>query len=90
MNYGVSVKMDNGNGTTNIYYGVIKEIIQMSFNCPGRNVQEIYLFKCDWFKNESIFTDKFGLISLYPSEKLITKEPFILAGLASQIGRAHV
>ena len=85
MNYGVCVKMDNEDGSTNYYYGLIKEIIRMSFNCPGREQQHIYLFKCSWFDNEHVVVDKFGLVNLRPDKVLRTNEPFILADLATQV-----
>jgi len=39
------------------YYGVIKDIIELSFN-DGR--RKIVLFKCDWVDNNRNKTDKYG------------------------------
>lgn len=85
MNYGVCVKMDNDDGTTIYYYGLIQEIVRMSFHCPGRDQQHIYLFRVKWFDNEYVVTDKFGLVNLRHDKVLKTNEPYILADVATQV-----
>jgi hypothetical protein len=43
-----------------IYYGIIKEIIELNYCNKG----SIVLFKCDWVDNRWVKTDQFGITSV--------------------------
>jgi hypothetical protein len=63
------------------YYGVIKDIIELSFN-DGR--RKIVLFECDWADNNRNKTDKHGFTLVdftRPNKKTC---PFILPSLVLQ------
>src|SRR3954468_21337151 len=63
------------------YYGVIKDIIELSFD-DGR--RKIVLFECDWADNNKIKTDKYGFTLVdftRPNKKAC---PFILPSLVLQ------
>lgn len=85
MNSGISLKTEDDEGTEKVYYGMLNEIIEMRFHISGHDAQKIHLFKCDWYDNRGVQTDKYGLIELQPSYRLITKEPYMLANMASQV-----
>jgi hypothetical protein len=73
-----------------IYYGIIKEILELNYHHKGN----IVLFKCDWVDNRVdnkwVKTDEFGITSVnfkhlfYTGDK-ISDEPFILASQATQV-----
>ena len=74
----------------NIYYGVIKEILELNYNHKG----SVVLFKCDWADNRVqdkwVKTDKFGITSvnfkhLFNTGEKMCDEPFILASQAIQV-----
>ena len=63
------------------YYGVIKDIIELSFNVGRR---KIVLFECDWADNNKIKIDKHGFTLVdftWPNKKTC---PFILTSLVLQ------
>ena len=63
------------------YYGVIKDIIKLSFD-NGR--RKIVLFECDWTDNNKIKIDKYGFTLVdftRPNKKTC---PFILPSLVMQ------
>jgi len=74
----------------NIYYGIIKEILELNYSHKG----SVVLFKCDWVDNRVqdkwVKTDKFGITSvnfkhLFHTGEKISDEPFILASQAIQV-----
>jgi hypothetical protein len=73
-----------------IYYGIIKEIIELNY----RNKGSIVLFKCDWVDNRVqgrwVKTDQFGITSvnlnhLFNTGERLLDEPFIFASQAMQV-----
>jgi hypothetical protein len=73
-----------------IYYGIIKEILELNYHHKGN----IVLFKCDWVDNRVhnkwVKTDEFGITSvnfkhLFNTGDKISDEPFILASQATQV-----
>jgi hypothetical protein len=78
-----------GNGKRT-YYGVINQILELSYNRKGNMV----VFKCDWFDNRVedkwVKVDKFGITDvnhkhlIHTGDKL-SDEPFILASQANQV-----
>uniref|UniRef100_I1PJB6 Transposase Tnp1/En/Spm-like domain-containing protein n=1 Tax=Oryza glaberrima TaxID=4538 RepID=I1PJB6_ORYGL len=73
-----------------IYYGIIKEIIELNYSNRGN----IVLFKCDWVDNRIqdkwVRTDQFGITTvnfkhLFNTGDNISDEPFILASQAIQV-----
>ncbi|XP_047331731.1 uncharacterized protein LOC124935335 [Impatiens glandulifera] len=85
-NSGVLVVGNNGAATIN-YYGVLNEIMEVSF-FSGRRV---VLFKCRWFdvlhKDRGIKVDKYGYVSINMNRTLLTQmnDPFIMARQAQQV-----
>jgi len=74
----------------NIYYGIIKEILEINYQHKGN----VVLFKCDWVDNRVhnkwVKTDQFGITSvnfqhLFNTGERISDEPFILASQALQV-----
>lgn len=86
---------ENGNNVepvmrNKIYYGIIKEIIELNY----RNKGNIVLFKCDWVDNHIqdkwVKKDQFGVTSvnfkhLFNTGEKMLDEPFILASQAVQV-----
>jgi len=86
---------ENGNNVdlvmrNKIYYGIIKEIIELNY----RNKGNIVLFKCDWVDNRIqdkwVKKDQFGVTSvnlkhLFNTGENMLDEPFILASQAVQV-----
>ena len=73
-----------------IYYGIIKEIIELNY----RNKGNIVLFKCDWVDNRIqdkwVKKDQFGVTSvnlkhLFNTGENMLDEPFILASQVVQV-----
>jgi hypothetical protein len=73
-----------------IYYGVIKEILELNYHHKGN----VVLFMCDWVENRVqnkwVKTDQFGTTSvnfkhLFNTGEKISDEPFILASQALQV-----
>jgi hypothetical protein len=73
-----------------IYYGIIKQIIELNYYHKGN----VVLFKCDWVDNRGhnkwVKTDQFGITTvnfkhLFNTGDKMSDEPFILASQASQV-----
>jgi hypothetical protein len=73
-----------------IYYGVIKEILELNYQHKGN----VVLLMCDWVDNRVqdkwVKTDQFGTTSvnfrhLFNTGERISDEPFILASQALQV-----
>lgn len=83
-NSGILVKGMMGNKKID-YYGVLKEIIELQYFKGKR----IVLFKCDWWDvdhiGKGVKKDKHGFVSVNPSRKLVTDEPFVLASQVEQV-----
>jgi hypothetical protein len=74
----------------NVYYGVIKEILELNYQHKGN----VVLFMCDWVdsrvQDKWVKTDQFGATSvnfkhLFNTGEKISDEPFILASQALQV-----
>ena len=81
---------DNHTIGKNIFYGIIKEILELNYHHKGN----IVLFKCDWVdnrvNNKWVRTDQFGITTvnfkhLFNTGEKISDEPFILASQATQV-----
>ncbi|KAM0861893.1 hypothetical protein ACQ4PT_045591 [Festuca glaucescens] len=88
-NSGVAIAAENL-GRTKIYYGIIREIVELDYRHKGNMV----LFRCDWVDNRVqdkwVKTDKFGVTTvnfnhLFSSGDKLSDEPFILASQATQV-----
>jgi len=75
---------------TNIYYGIIKEILELNYHNKGN----VVIFKCDWIDNcvhnKWVKTDQFGITTinfkhLFNTGEKISDEPFIFASQAAQV-----
>lgn len=66
------------------YYGMLREIIELSFIMYGIPDQKIVLFKCDWYDHATIHP-KFGFAEIDSRKRLQTKEVFVLASQAQQV-----
>jgi hypothetical protein len=73
-----------------IYYGVIKEILELNY----QHKRNVVLFMCDWVDNRVpdkwVKTDQFGATTvnfrhLFNTGEKISDEPFILASQALQV-----
>jgi len=65
------------------YYGIIEEILELTY--LGFN-NKVILFNCHWFDPHSIRVDKlYGLVEVRHKSKLNAYEPFILGEQAQQV-----
>jgi hypothetical protein len=85
---------DNQTIGENIFYGIIKEILQLNYHHKGN----VVLFKCDWVdnhvNNKWVQKDQFGITivnfkHLFNIGENISDEPFILASQATQVHTGH-
>ncbi|XP_019226066.1 PREDICTED: uncharacterized protein LOC109207583 [Nicotiana attenuata] len=61
-----------------IYYGAIKDIIEIDY----WGSFSVVLFRCDWFRNE---IDDYGLTRVYFNRLCSTDDPFVLASQVYQV-----
>ena len=83
MNSGVCIKDNCWEGSENDYYGILEEVIKLSY-IEGHSV---ILFKCRWFDNNNgIKIDPWhGITEIKYGSKAYFDEPFVLAQQASQV-----
>jgi hypothetical protein len=83
-------KLSSSSTGNRIFYGVIREIIELDYNRKGN----IVLFKCDWFDNRVqdkwVKVDNLGITDVNLKHVIQTgdklaDEPFILASQATQV-----
>lgn len=85
-NSGVCVTCTDGNGNALEYFGVIEDILKISWE--GRDELELVLFYCHWFdptsrgvrRNENL-----GLVEVKNTSRLRKFEPFVLASQVTQV-----
>jgi hypothetical protein len=68
------------------YYGVIKDIIKISWE--GTMQLELVIFECDWFDPTAVGvrrTKNLGLVEVKHSSRLSNFEPFVLASQVKQV-----
>lgn len=70
-----------------VYYGMLREIVVVSFYGLGLPHQSICLFKCDWYDpNRGVKTcPKYGFVDIDSKKIWNTQEKFILASQAQQV-----
>jgi hypothetical protein len=69
-----------------LYYGVIKDIIKISWE--GTMQLELVIFECDWFDPTAIGvrrTKNISLVEVKHSSRLSNFEPFVLASQVKQV-----
>ena len=83
-NYGVCVEGENWDGTSNDYFGILEEIIQLEYN--GIN-SRVFLFKCRWFDtHRGMRVDKkHGLVEINHTRLLQKGENFVFPCQAIQV-----
>ncbi|RDX90084.1 hypothetical protein CR513_28091, partial [Mucuna pruriens] len=84
MNSGVCVR-GNIYGENDLdYYGIIEEILELSY-LGSQN--KVFLLQCQWFDpiNGVNVDERFGLVDVNPKSKLHSYEPFVLAPQAQQV-----
>ena len=66
------------------YYGVVEDIIELSYVGNNNNV---FVFRCNWFDpiNGVRLDPSYKLVDVKPRSRLQTYEPFILAQQAQQV-----
>lgn len=89
MNSGVCVKGSSYNSDESDYYGLLTDVIQLEYFCPGMIPTTIVLFKCKWFDptpelGYRVIT-RHGLVEVNMTRKLNQYEPFVLAAQAHQV-----
>ena len=83
MNCGVCVKGSSYNENELDYYGIVEEIIELTY--IGTH-NKLFLFKCHWFDPTRVRVDKsYSIVDVQHKSKLGTFEPFILAEQAQQV-----
>ncbi|KAJ9173753.1 hypothetical protein P3X46_016860 [Hevea brasiliensis] len=87
MNSGVCIRGSTYGDTTDDYYGLLKEVIQLEY--PALPIKRVVLFKCEWFDitpNVGIKVHKhYNLVDINHKKRLNKYEPFILASQAEQV-----
>ncbi|CAD6265987.1 unnamed protein product [Miscanthus lutarioriparius] len=85
-NSGVCVTCTDDNGNALEYFGVIEDIIKISWE--GREQLDLVLFYCRWFDPTSRGvkrTENLGLVEVKHSSRLQNFEPFVLASQVTQV-----
>lgn len=85
-NCGVCVSSFDENDNLLEYYGVIKDIIKISWE--GSMQLELVIFECDWFDPTAVGvrrTENLGLVEVKHSSRLSNFEPFVLASQVKQV-----
>lgn len=82
-NSGVCVKGSTYNENECDYYGIIEEILELSYLGDDNHT---FLFKCHWFDPNSVRYDTaYEIVDIKHKSKLSTYDPFILAAQAQQV-----
>ncbi|XP_072058194.1 uncharacterized protein [Arachis hypogaea] len=84
MNSGVCVK-GNIYGENDLdYYGILEEILELSYLGDGNSV---FIFGCCWFDpiNGVKVDERYGLVDIKYKSRLQSNEPFVLAEQAQQV-----
>jgi hypothetical protein len=85
-NSGVCVSSVDENDNPLDYYGVIQDIIKITWE--GRMKLELVLFDCRWFDPTPAGvrrTENLGLVEINHTSRLSNFDPFVLAGQVSQV-----
>ena len=83
INSGVCVKGSSYGENEHDYYGVIEEIMELTY--LGMN-NRVTIFKCHWFDPTATRLDKAsGIVEVNHKSRFGTYEPFILASQAQQV-----
>jgi hypothetical protein len=66
------------------YYGIIEEILELSY-LGAQN--KVLLLRCHWFDpiNGVKVDERYGLVDVKPKSRLNSNEPFVLASQAQQV-----
>lgn len=86
-NSGIMVKGEK-NGAEILYYGVLKEVLELMYSKNKHGDRSVYLFRCDWYDITSKTTglrDDGYFKSLNHKALRYKKDPFILASQAEQV-----